>query len=408
MNHNSSILRSLGLAALLGTALCFSACNKDIAGDPTAISSAQQSDDIVSPIPTSPGAIVIPASNQMSASKVELGRMLFFDPNISIPVFMKDSGGGSKISCASCHLATAAFSDTRAISPGIQGKMGTRNAPTLINVAYNTSFTWDGKFKSLEEHAPGPMFSPVEMGNNFSKDPRDTSHSGYQSDPGQNDTLLLFKRLMDANGTKYTVMLQNAYGDIKFSLDRIAKAIACFERTIVSTGSPFDSYNQYLHNQGGSKNAISESAKRGFKLFIDANGANCVSCHSGYNFTDGGFHNNGLDQSVTANPKDDIGYGAVTKMTSDNYKYKVPTLRNVAITGPYMHDGRFTTLEQVLAHYKKGGSHSPNQDPKIHQLNLSDQDVNDLIAFLHSLSDGSVALASGQMATPPLDPYRSR
>ncbi|HET9135352.1 MAG TPA: cytochrome c peroxidase [Candidatus Kapabacteria bacterium] len=402
MNHKTSILRLPALAALITATLSLSACNKDLASDPTVISSAQQSEDIQSPIPTSPGAMVIPASNTMSASKVELGRMLFFDPNISIR-----SKDASVISCASCHLSTKAFSDNRSVSPGIDGKLGTRNAPTLINVAYNTAYTWDGKFKSLEEHAPGPMFSPVEMGNNFSNDPRDTSHSGYQSDPGQNDTLLLFKRLMDANSTQYTVLLTNAYGEAKFSLDRIVKALACFERTIVSNGSPFDSYNQYLHNQGGNKNAINESAKRGFKIFIDANGANCVSCHSGYNFTDGGFHNNGLDHSL-AKPMDDIGYGAVTKLSSDKYKYKVPTLRNVAITGPYMHDGRFTTLDEVVTQYNNGGSHSLNQDPRIHALNLSAQDKADLIAFLQSLTDGQATAASNQMLAPPLDASRTR
>src|ERR1043165_7795939 len=213
---------------------------------------------------------------------------------------------------------------------------------------------------------------------------------------------------MGGNEAKYKALLQNTYGDAAFTLDRIVKALACFERTIVSTGSSFDSYNQYLHNQGGNKNAISESAKRGFKLFIDANGANCVSCHSGYNFTDGGFHNNGLDQTVTANPNNDIGYGAVTKQSSDNYKYKVPTLRNVAITGPYMHDGRFTSLEQVLAHYNKGGSHSLNQDPKIHQLNLSNQDTEDIIAFLHSLTDGNGTVAAAQMMAAPQNPSRLR
>jgi cytochrome c peroxidase len=378
----------LRLFVLAGATLIAS-CSKDLSNQPVDVSSAQQAEDSGSPIPIVPPPMVVPADNPMSQVKVDLGRELFFDPNVGVPFAHTTGPNAGKtlgVSCASCHQAERAFSDKVAFSPGISDKVGTRNAPTLVNVGYFTSYTWDGKFETLEKHAPGPMFSAVEMGNNINSTKKAGGSLGYyESDPGNNDTLLMFKRLADGNNAKYVTLFVNAFGDASISLDRIVKAIACFERTIVSPGSPFDSYNRYLHQAGGSSSTISESAKRGFKLFTDPAKANCISCHSGYNFTDGTFRNNGI-----AAVEGDTGRFLVTRKQSDKYCYRVPTLRNVAVTGPYMHDGRYATLSQVLANYKNGGMHSINQDPAIKPLQLSDQDMTDLLAFLNSLTDGQV------------------
>lgn len=394
--YNYSTLQSL----LLAGCVFLTACNKDLSNQPVAISSAQEAEESGGPIPIVPPPMVIPADNPMSQVKVDLGRELFFDPNIGVPfahTIGPNAGKTLGVSCASCHMPENAFSDKVAFSPGMSDKIGTRNAPPLVNVGYFTTYTWDGKFETLEKHAPGPMFSAIEMGNNLSRSGKAGGSFGYyESDAGSNDTLLMFKRIADGNNAKYTVLFQNAFGSAQITLDRMVKAIACFERTIVTAGSPFDSYNRYLHHSGGSSTAISESAKRGYKLFIDQSRTNCVSCHSGYNLTDGTFRNNGI-----AAIEGDTGRYTVTRKSNDKYCYRVPTLRNVAITGPYMHDGRYTSLADVIANYKKGGMHSQNQDAAIKPLQLSDQDTSDLIAFLNSLTDGPVTEDhTNAMSTP--------
>jgi cytochrome c peroxidase len=314
---------------------------------------------------------------------------LFFDKALGVPFIQ--NGKTTGIACASCHSPAHAFSDNVMVSPGINGFTGTRNAPTLVNTGYNTHYTWDGKYHNYEAQAFGPIINPVEMGNNFNSTPG--TYGDYIANPGGNDTSVLFKRLIVNHPGEYSGLLMKAYGDAEFSVERITKALACFERTIVSTGSPFDEYNKYLHYEGGNEWAISLSAKRGFALFTDSTKTNCVSCHSGYLFTNGSMVNNGL-----AEVNNDKGRIMVTYNPAHRLQFKIPTLRNVSITGPYMHDGRFTTLEEVLDHYIKGGSpNSENVDPRIRPLNLTPQEVKDIIAFLRTLTDTRYTTPSGML-----------
>jgi cytochrome c peroxidase len=363
----------LGMIALAA----FSGCSKENPVAPELVMNPGNS-----PIPTSAGIMVVPSDNSMSdpnfAARAELGRHLFFDKSLSVD---------GSTSCGSCHEPTIGFADPRrlATSMGFEQQMGTRNAPTLTNVAYNSFLTWDGRFPSLEKHAPGPIFNSLEMGNNFSRtfSPQsDTVSSGYHSAPGGNDTSFLFKRLngkgSDMAGIAYPRLFQAAWGTTKISLDLIAKSIACFERTIVSTNSTFDQFNT-------GKSGMTQSQLHGFQLFTDTKNANCIGCHSGYNFTDQQFHNNGIGIGKDS----DSGRTNITKKSEDLYMFKTPSLRNVASTGPYMHDGRFTTLQQVLKNYNQGGMdpYSLNKDSKIHPLGLSDADISDIIDFLGTLSD---------------------
>jgi cytochrome c peroxidase len=336
-------------------------------------------------IPKSPGTIIVPADNPMTAAKIDLGRHLFFDKQLSVD---------GSTSCATCHDPSGGFSDIRILngsmastSMGFSNRMGTRNAPSLANIAYNSIFTWDGRFKSLEAHAQGPIFNSLEMGNNFSNGrdaAADTVSSGYHSDPGGNDTLFLFKRLnnqTDMAGKTMPQLFTAAYGSGSITMWKIANAIACFERTFISTQSTFDRFN----NGDESAYKYNPQALHGYELFTDTKKANCISCHSGYNFTDQQFHNNGIGAGVVH----DSGRMNITKNSADLFKFKTPSLRNVAVSAPYMHDGRFATLEKVLGNYNVGGtdSHSANLDSKIQPLNLSKDDIADIIAFLTTLND---------------------
>jgi len=391
--------RFLGIVCLVMSVSLLSGCSKqDTVTPPVTPNPGGGNPPIVSPIPKTPPAIAYPADNKPLDinAEIELGRHLFFDKQMSVD---------GSTSCASCHQPHNGFSDVFPVSTGMQGQHGTRNAPTLTNVAFNSAFTWDGKFPSLEKHAPGPMFNSLEMGNNFTNGQdssgADTVSNGYNSKPGNNDTLFLFARLdgnqnsrvvhqadpyskrTDVNGSNYYGLLMAAWGDPTFSLDHIAKSIAAYERTFVSTSTPFDRYN------AGDQTAMNSYALHGFQLFIDQSGANCVSCHSGYNFTDQQFHNNGGAAPSTT----DIGRASITKQDSDKYKFKTPTLRNVSLTKPYFHNGSVDAssatqaLNAVVSNYNKGGVHSANQDTRIKPLNLSDQDVSDIVEFLNELKD---------------------
>jgi len=374
-NPHVSLLYSLSVGIMM---LALASCAKqDAMIDPGVASNPGNPQ-----IPKSPGTIITPADNSMSdpkfAARVELGKHLFFDKQISVD---------GSTSCSSCHDPSIGFADLRglATSMGFSQRMGTRNAPTLTNVAYNTIFTWDGRFPTLEQHAPGPIFNQLEMGNNFTTSVQDTVPSGYNSGPGPNDTLFLFKRLNgrgnDNTGKNYPQLFIAAWGDTQISMDRIAKSIASFERTFISTNSTFDRFN--TGDQSAYK--YNPQALHGFQLFTDANGANCVGCHSGYNFTDQQFHNNGIGIGSDR----DSGRMNITKKASDIFAFKTPSLRNVALTAPYMHDGRFKTLKDVLNNYNLGGTVPTvvNKDSKIHPLNLSDADMSDIIAFLQTLTD---------------------
>ncbi|WKZ19515.1 MAG: cytochrome-c peroxidase [Candidatus Jettenia sp. CY-1] len=288
--------------------------------------------------------VTIPADNPQTPAKIELGKKLFFEPRLS---------GNNWISCATCHNPALGFADglPRFIG-GPTAKEGGRHSPTIINCAYNEFQFWDGRASSLEAQAIGPMQNPDEM--------FETLDNAVRKLSAFPDYVRAFK---DVFGTGVTV-------------DGIAKAIAAFERTIVYANSPFDRYMQ------GDVNAMNESAKKGMVLF---NGkAECIICHNGPNFTDGKFHNIGVPADGPV--KEDLGRYNVTKNESDKGAFKTPTLRNIAETAPYMHDGFFPTLFEVVQFYNVGGGRSENKSPHIHSLRLTPEEVNDLIEFLKALT----------------------
>lgn len=376
--YHNPFLRLLS-AAVIAASMSLSGCKTEsVTDNPTTINPNDPA-PISTLIPKTPGTISIPKDNQMTAEKIELGRHLFFEKTLSVD---------NSTSCASCHSPSVGLSDPigLATSMGFGRRMGTRNAPALANVGYLTSITWDGKFNTLEEHALAPIFNNIEMGNNFSSTGVDPISTGYyHSDPGQNDTNFLFKRLNQkpvapGSGKKYSDLFFAAWGSADISLDRIAKSIAAYERTFVSTSSKFDRYNN------GDKEVFkyNPQAIHGLQLFTDVNGANCISCHSGYNFSDQQFHNNGL---IASGQRIDSGRSGISRNRADAFKFRTPSLRNVAISGPYMHDGRLKNLDAVMAFYNSGGGTGANKDSKLKPLNLSDQDVADIIAFLNTLTD---------------------
>ena len=284
----------------------------------------------------------IPSDNPFTEEKALLGRYLFYDTR-----FSRDFS----TSCGSCHFQELAFSDPKRVSVGVDGRTGKRNAPSLTNVGYSTSFFWEGGVPTLEQQAVVPIIHPDEMDMNT-------------------DSLVI--RL--EGEPVYDELFRNAWGDSEITIERITKSISTFERSLVSANSIFDRYRQ------GEVGVYSESAKRGQELFFNETG-DCFHCHGGYNFTDNAFHNNGLTAT------EDQGRFELTQNQLDRGKFKTPTLRNIEVTAPYMHDGRFTSLEEVVNHYNQGGAGHPNSSPLLRPLGLSDQDVQDLVEFMKSLTD---------------------
>jgi cytochrome c peroxidase len=326
---------------------------------------------------------VVPSDNPMSRDKVELGRYLFYDKRISV---------NGKEACASCHRQELAFTDGRKVAVGTTGEFHPRNAMSLVNIAYNGVLTWsDPTIRTLEDQAYGPMYGthPVELGLKIV----DTFPDRIKPDA-------VYQRLFP---------LAFPTEPDPFTITNVVKAIACFERSIISARSPYDRYHF-----GGDDSAVSESAKRGEVLF-SSEPLKCFHCHGGFNFSDTTvskrspdrkmeFHNTGL-YNVTGRfsyPSPNLGIYIHTRDMADVGKFKAPTLRNIAVTGPYMHDGSIATLEGVLEHYEAGGRtlrdgpaagqgcKNPNKDPQIAGFKLSEQEKEDLIAFLNSLTDEAV------------------
>jgi len=288
--------------------------------------------------------LTIPADNPQTAAKIELGKKLYFDPRLS---------GNNLFSCATCHNPTLGFADgLPRFLGGPTAKEGGRHSPTIINCAYNEFQFWDGRVATLEEQALGPIQNPNEMFETLANVVRKLS--------GIPEYVNAFKEVF---GTGITA-------------DGIAKAIASFERTIVFSNSPFDKYMQ------GDEKAMNESAKRGMSLFMGK--AECIKCHNGPNFTDNKFHNIGVPTEVPL--KEDLGRYNVTKKDSDKGAFKTPTVRNITDTAPYMHNGFFPTLFEVVQFYNGGGGRSENKSPDIHGLNLTGEEVNDLIEFMKALT----------------------
>lgn len=292
--------------------------------------------------------VPVPADNPPTAETIALGRRLYYDPVLS---------ADNTVSCATCHTPEAGFADGKPLSDGVQGKLGRRNSPTVLNSAYNPLQFWDGRAASLEEQAEGPVQNPVEMAHSL---------SGVE------------KKLMTDAG--YREEFRKAYGADQITYEMVEKAIATFERTVLSGDSPFDRFYY-----GGDKKALSPAAQRGLKIFTDAKKGNCTACHTiGEKyalFTDGKFHNIGIGADTKGNLADPGRY-AVTKKEADRGAFKTPTLRSITQTGPYMHDGSLKTLKDVIDYYVAGGNSNPHLDKEMKSLDfLSFQERKDLLAF---------------------------
>ena len=284
-----------------------------------------------------------PTENPYSKEKVELGRLLYFDRRLSLD---------GTVSCATCHHPKFAFTDGSAVSTGIKGQKGGRSAPTVFNRAYSLAQFWDGRAATLEAQAIGPMANPIEMGN---------THAG------------LVANLKKIPG--YKALFKNVFGTEEFTIEHVGMAIATYERTVLSGNSPYDRF------KAGKKNAMTAEQIRGLDVFV--NKAKCDQCHEGINFTTNAYHNLGVGMDK---PKPDEGRFVVTKNPADWGAFKTPTLREIANTSPYMHDGSLKTLREVVDFYDKGGIPNKNLDEKLKPLHLTDQDKNDLVAFLKALS----------------------
>ena len=308
---------------------------------------------------------VIPVDNPMSAVKVQLGRYLFYDGRMS------ENG---KQSCGTCHQQALAFTDGRPRAQGVTGLLHPRGSMSLVNVAYVPFLTWaNPTITSLEQQALVPMLGedPIEMGLK-----------------GREQQFLDVVR----RDPIYQARFSEAFpGDADpYTISNIAKAIAAFERTIISMRSPYDRYRW-----GGDSSAISDAAKRGEILFFSSERARCFQCHSGWNFSGAiqfeggekpgvGFFNTGASTYAAPNR----GLFEQTGKTEDIGKFRAPSLRNIAVTAPYMHDGSLATLEEVIDHYAAGGKFDhPNKSHILQRLNLTGTDKGDLIEFLKSLTD---------------------
>lgn len=280
----------------------------------------------------------IPEDNPQTPEKIALGKQLYFDKRLS-----KDN----TVSCASCHAPDKGYSNGERFATGVGGARGGRSAPSVINSAYYRQQFWDGRADSLEGQALGPIENPIEMAMSI-EDAVD--------------------RLNRIDG--YRTQFQKVFGT-DATPDAIAKAIAAYERTIISGNAPYDRF------KAGDKDALSEAAERGRKLFFGK--ANCAACHSGPNFSDNSYHNIGISMDAK---EPDKGRVVVSKLGGDTGAFKTPTLREVHRTAPYMHDGSLKTLEDVVEHYAKGGIANEWLDEEIFPLRLTDQDKADLVTFM--------------------------
>jgi len=308
----------------------------------------------------------IPADNPLTEEGVHLGRLLFWETRLS---------QDNSMSCGSCHLPESNFSDPEPYSTGVTGAIGSRNAMALINLGWASSFFWDGRAVSLEDQIRDPVPHPDEMNLPWAQ---------------------AVERLQNDNtDTNYRSLFFDAFGTTEITEDLVVKAIAQFIRTMISADSKFDRWRR-------GELELTDSEYNGYQMFLREGGdpevvaggqfgGDCFHCHgeAGLQFTDHLFHNNGLDASFESDP----GRAAITGSPLDSGLFRTPTLRNVALSAPYMHDGRFQTLEEVIEHYNSGGVPSSTIDPFMKYtsggLALAPSQKEDLIAFLHTLTDTS-------------------
>jgi cytochrome c peroxidase len=317
----------------------------------------------IGPLPPVP----VPEDNPLTREKVELGMLLFFDARLS---------ADGSLACVSCHLPDQGWATQTPLSPAYPTNMERRISPTLVNVAYNKALLWDGRAASLEKQALGPIQNPLHMNQNMD---------------------LLIEKLNAL--PDYAERFQNVFGS-SANPESLGKALAAFQRTLVTRHAPFDRYMM------GEKQAMAESAVRGMALFRGK--ARCILCHNGPNFTDSQFHNLGVpDAPLLTHPlvqasirfdakrmqvpefaqvKEDLGRYLVTKEEKDRGAFKTPTLRNVAQRDPYMHNGAFHALEEIIDFYDQGGGASARKSPLVQPLALTAAEKRDLLEFLQALT----------------------
>jgi cytochrome c peroxidase len=323
--------------------------------------------------------------NPLTRAKIELGRQLYFDPRLS---------ADATVSCASCHDPAQGYGANTRTGLGIRGQAGGRNSPVSYNRILSGAQFWDGRADSLEAQAVGPIANPIEMG---------FTHEGVVE---RLKTIPVYER-----------QFKKIFGGV--SIDAVGKAIASFERAIVTGPSPYD-YGEQLRpfadldaddleedadlakkyaeaKAAAGTFAMSESAKRGREIFFTEKG-NCTACHVGANLSDEKYHNLGVGMDK-AEP--DVGRFAVTKDAKDKGAFKTPTVRNVAYTAPYMHDGSLATLEEVVEWYDKGGHVNPNLSDKIKPLKLTAQEKADLVAFMRACTGPLPAVETGRLPAQP-------
>ncbi len=325
----------------------------------------------------------IPSDNRMNPEKIELGKSLYFDKRLSID---------RTVSCATCHDPAIAFTDSNSVAVGAGAQQGSRNSPTLLNSMFNEDLFWDGRAHSLEEQIIFPLMSSFEMG------------------------MISEEQLISrvSSVPEYRRWFKEVFGSEGIDIRMIAKAIAAYERTLLSGNSPFD---RFIASE---KKAITESQARGWELFKGK--ARCIDCHSfgaqSPFFTDSKFHNTGVAASdrlfesfrakmpASKNPElsggaaltflvhsegvSELGRFAVTLKQDDIGAFKTPTLRDIELTSPYMHDGSFKTLIDVVRFYNRGGNPNSHLDQRMHPLNLTDRELNDLVEFMRALTSDDV------------------
>lgn len=288
----------------------------------------------------------MPENNRTTNARITLGKTLFFDPRLS---------GDGEISCASCHNPLFGWSDGLPAARGYKGKQLGRGAPAITNAGYNKIQMWDGRKKSLEDQVLGPLLAADEMHGDMPK-------------------LLAFLR----GNSQYVRMFDQAYPTEAIDESSLARAIAAFERTVISRNSDFDRW------VSGDTSALSKQQISGFKLFVNPHKGNCAVCHSGANFTDDGFHNLGLASYGDKQP--DLGRYNQRPLKLMKGAFKTPTIRDITLTAPYFHDGSAKSLLDVVRHYQDGGVVKTNLSPNFKAANLSEQEVIDVIAFIEALT----------------------
>lgn len=340
------------LVALAGALAMLSCAPKPLSKVPDTSGRAPVGAPVTIASPPGLPPVPIPKNNRPTAQTIALGRMLYYDPALSFD---------ATVACASCHNPALGFADGRSVSSGVGGKFGTRNAPTVLNAAYHATQFWDGRAGTLELQAAGPIANPIEM---------NLPHEACVDRLGKN--------------REYRKAFTEAFGEGPITIELVEMAVASFERTLLSGNSPFDRYFY-----GKDKTALKPAAIRGLALFRDGEKGNCATCHKidekSALFEDGKYHNLGIGMDAEGELTD-LGRYNETKKEADKGAFRTPTLRNIALTAPYMHDGSVKTLRRVVDFYVGGGNSNPQLDKDIRQLHLTASERDDIVAFLESLT----------------------